>query len=74
LVLAVIGAEHVLRLLPVGTHDWNKFVRPEEARAWLEGEQVAVEGPFGMSFNPLTGWWSQSGDADVNYRMTVTRD
>ncbi|HEY5411712.1 MAG TPA: bifunctional 2-polyprenyl-6-hydroxyphenol methylase/3-demethylubiquinol 3-O-methyltransferase UbiG [Caulobacteraceae bacterium] len=71
--LAVIGAEHVLRWLPVGTHDWNKFVRPEEMRGWLEGEHVAVEGPFGVSFSPLTGRWSQSGDAEVNYLMAVTR-
>jgi 2-polyprenyl-6-hydroxyphenyl methylase / 3-demethylubiquinone-9 3-methyltransferase len=72
--LAVVGAEHVLRWLPVGTHDWNKFVRPPEIRAWLEGEHVEVEGPFGVSFSPLTGRWSRSGDADVNYMMTVTRD
>jgi 2-polyprenyl-6-hydroxyphenyl methylase/3-demethylubiquinone-9 3-methyltransferase len=72
--LAVIGAEHVLRWLPVGTHDWKKFVQPEELRGWLGGEHVEVEGPFGVSFSPLTGRWSQSGDADVNYMMTVTRD
>jgi len=71
--LAVIGAEHVLRWLPVGTHDWKKFVKPEEVRAWLAGEQVEVEGPFGVSFSPLTGRWSESGDANVNYMMTVTR-
>ena len=71
--LAVIGAEHVLRWLPVGTHDWNKFVKPDEARAWLAGEHVEVEGPFGVSFNPLTGRWAESGDADVNYMMTVAR-
>jgi 2-polyprenyl-6-hydroxyphenyl methylase/3-demethylubiquinone-9 3-methyltransferase len=72
--LAVIGAEHVLRWLPVGTHDWRKFVKPDEVRTWLDGEHVAVEGPFGVSFNPLTGRWAQSGDADVNYMMTVARD
>ena len=72
--LAVIGAEHVLRWLPVGTHDWNKFIKPEELRDWLGGEPVAVEGPFGVSFSPLTGRWSQSGDSAVNYMMTVTRD
>jgi 2-polyprenyl-6-hydroxyphenyl methylase/3-demethylubiquinone-9 3-methyltransferase len=71
--LAVIGAEHVLRWLPVGTHDWKKFVRPEELRGWLQGEHVEVEGPFGVSFSPLTGRWSQSGDADVNYMMTARR-
>jgi len=72
--LAVIGAEHVLRWLPVGTHDWNRFIKPDELRGWLDGEHVAVEGPFGVSFSPLTGRWSQSGDANVNYLMTVTRD
>lgn len=71
--LAVVGAEHVLRWLPVGTHDWRKFVRPEELRSWLDGEEVAVEGPFGVSFSPLTGRWSQSADTAVNYMMTVTR-
>ena len=71
--LAVIGAEHVLRWLPVGTHDWKRFVKPDEARGWLQGEHVEVEGPFGVSFSPLTGRWSQSGDADVNYMMTVSR-
>jgi 2-polyprenyl-6-hydroxyphenyl methylase/3-demethylubiquinone-9 3-methyltransferase len=71
--LAVIGAEHVLRWLPVGTHDWNRFVKPAELSAWLEREPVEVEGPFGVSFNPLTGRWSESGDADVNYMMTVAR-
>ena len=71
--LAVVGAEHVLRWLPVGTHDWNKFIKPDELAAWLEGEDVDVEGPFGVSFSPLTGRWSQSGDTTVNYMMTVTR-
>ena len=71
--LAVIGAEHVLRWLPVGTHDWNKFIKPEEITAWLAGEHVQIEGPFGVGFNPLTGRWSQTGDAKVNYMMTVAR-
>ncbi len=71
--LGVIGAEHVLRWLPVGTHDWRRFVRPDELRAWLDSEPVEVEGPFGVSFNPLTGRWSQSGDCAVNYMMTVAR-
>jgi 2-polyprenyl-6-hydroxyphenyl methylase/3-demethylubiquinone-9 3-methyltransferase len=71
--LAVIGAEHVLRWLPVGTHDWNKFVKPDEISAWLAGHPLEVEGPFGVSFNPLTGRWTESGDAEVNYMMTVAR-
>jgi 2-polyprenyl-6-hydroxyphenyl methylase/3-demethylubiquinone-9 3-methyltransferase len=72
--LAVIGAEHVLRWLPVGTHDWRRFVKPGQIRDWLGGEHVDVAGPFGVSFSPLTGRWSQSADAEVNYMMTVSRD
>jgi 2-polyprenyl-6-hydroxyphenyl methylase/3-demethylubiquinone-9 3-methyltransferase len=73
LALAKIGAEYVLRWLPAGTHDWNKFLRPDEVRSFLAGEPVQVDGPFGVVFNPLSGRWSQSNDADVNYMMTVTR-
>jgi 2-polyprenyl-6-hydroxyphenyl methylase / 3-demethylubiquinone-9 3-methyltransferase len=69
--LAKIGAEYVLRWLPIGTHDWNRFLKPDELRAFLDGEPVTVDGPFGVVFDPLSGRWSQSGDADVNYMMTV---
>jgi 2-polyprenyl-6-hydroxyphenyl methylase/3-demethylubiquinone-9 3-methyltransferase len=47
---------------------------PEELRGILADEAVAVDGPFGVVFDPLSGRWSQSHDADVNYMMTVTRD
>jgi 2-polyprenyl-6-hydroxyphenyl methylase/3-demethylubiquinone-9 3-methyltransferase len=73
LALAKIGAEYILRWLPAGTHDWNKFLKPEELLAFLAGEPVQTDGPFGVSFNPLTGRWSQSGDSDINYMMTVAR-
>jgi 2-polyprenyl-6-hydroxyphenyl methylase/3-demethylubiquinone-9 3-methyltransferase len=71
--LAKIGAEYVLRWLPIGTHDWNKFLKPAELRDFLEGVDVAIDGPFGVSFNPLTGVWSPSSDSEVNYMMTVMR-
>ena len=74
LVLAKLGAEYVLRWLPIGTHDWNKFLKPGELRGFLTHEPVRVEGPFGVSFDPLSGRWSQSGDCDVNYMMTVRGD
>ena len=73
LALAKIGAEYVLRWLPAGTHDWRKFLKPDEIKAYLVGEPVTVDGPFGVTFNPLTGVWSRSDDADINYMMTVTR-
>jgi 2-polyprenyl-6-hydroxyphenyl methylase/3-demethylubiquinone-9 3-methyltransferase len=72
--LAKVGAEYVLRWLPAGTHDWSKFLKPEELRGFLAGEPVAVDGPYGVVFDPLSGRWRQSHDADVNYMMTVARD
>jgi 2-polyprenyl-6-hydroxyphenyl methylase/3-demethylubiquinone-9 3-methyltransferase len=72
--LAKVGAEYVLRWLPAGTHDWSKFLKPEELRGFLADQAVAVDGPFGVAFDPLSGRWSQSHDADVNYMMTVVRE
>ncbi|MDB5443416.1 MAG: ubiG [Phenylobacterium sp.] len=72
--LAKVGAEYVLRWLPVGTHDWNRFLKPAEITGFLAGEPVRVDGPFGVVFEPLSGRWRQSHDADVNYMMTVARD
>ena len=63
----------MLRWLPRGTHDWNKFLTPDEIRAHLASEPVAVEGPFGVAYNPLADRWSRSADAGVNYMMTVIR-
>lgn len=74
LALAKIGAEYILRWLPVGAHDWNKFLKPDEIRGFLAHEPVVVDGPYGVVFNPLTGRWTESVDTDVNYMMTVVRD
>ena len=73
LALAKYGAEYVLRWLPPETHDWKKFLTPDEVRAMLAAEPVTVDGPFGVAFNPLTGKWSRSNDTDINYMMTVSR-
>ncbi len=72
--LAKVGAEYVLRWLPAGTHDWSKFLKPDEIRGFLADGPLAVDGPYGVVFDPLSGRWSQSHDADVNYMMTVARD
>ena len=74
LALAKIGAEYILRWLPVGAHDWNKFLKPDELRDFLAQSPVVVDGPYGVVFNPLTGRWTESADTDVNYMMTVVRD
>ena len=71
LALGKIGAEYVLRWLPAGTHDWRRFLTPDELRGFLAGEPYAMDGPFGVAFQPLSGRWTRSADADVNYMMTV---
>ncbi len=72
--LAKVGAEYVLRWLPAGTHDWNRFLRPEEIRAFLAESPVSVQGPFGVAYSPLSDSWRLSADTDVNYLMTAVRD
>jgi 2-polyprenyl-6-hydroxyphenyl methylase/3-demethylubiquinone-9 3-methyltransferase len=71
LALGKVAAEYLLRWVPAGTHDWRRFLRPDEIRGFLSGEPYAVDGPFGVAFDPLSGRWSRSADADVNYIMTV---
>ena len=73
LALAKIGAEYLLRWVPAGTHDWKKFLTPGELRGFMTGEPFEVAGPFGVALDPLSGRWSRSVDADVNYMMTVSR-
>jgi 2-polyprenyl-6-hydroxyphenyl methylase/3-demethylubiquinone-9 3-methyltransferase len=71
LALAKVGAEYVLRWVPAGTHDWRRFLRPDEVRGFLAGAPHEVDGPFGIAFDPLAGRWARSADSDVNYMMTV---
>jgi 2-polyprenyl-6-hydroxyphenyl methylase/3-demethylubiquinone-9 3-methyltransferase len=73
LALAVVGAEYILRWLPPGTHDWKKFLKPDEIRGFLVREPVSVAGPFGVSYDLLTRKWASSSDTDVNYMMTVDK-
>jgi 2-polyprenyl-6-hydroxyphenyl methylase/3-demethylubiquinone-9 3-methyltransferase len=73
LALAKVGAEYVLRWLPPGTHNWKKFLRPQEVRGFVAGEPLEVEGPFGVAYDPLSGRWSRSSDVDVNYMLVMTR-
>jgi 2-polyprenyl-6-hydroxyphenyl methylase/3-demethylubiquinone-9 3-methyltransferase len=71
LALGKLAAEYLLRWIPPGTHDWRRFLRPEELRAFLAGAPFDVEGPFGIAFDPISGRWRRSDDAAVNYMMTV---
>ena len=74
LALGKVAAEYVLRWVPAGTHDWRQFLKPDEIRLMLSEEPVAVTGPYGLNYNPLTDRWSESDDAGINYMMLATRD
>jgi len=71
--LAIVGAEYILGWLPRGTHDWRKFVKPEELRAELAVAGLRVGETTGVVYNPLTDRWSLSRDASVNYMIVATK-
>lgn len=72
--LAIIGAEYVLRWLPVGTHQWKKFLRPSELVALVERHGGQLKQLMGMHMHPLTHTWSlSSSDLTVNYLLSTTR-
>ena len=64
---AIIGAEYVLRWLPIGTHDWEKFVRPEDLKKILSKNNLKLEKLDGMNFNIIKDEWSVSSDTSINY-------
>jgi 2-polyprenyl-6-hydroxyphenyl methylase/3-demethylubiquinone-9 3-methyltransferase len=64
---AIIGAEYVLRWLPIGTHDWEKFVKPEDLKNILHKNNLKLEKLDGMNFNIIKDEWSISSDTSINY-------
>ncbi len=71
--LAIVGAERVLRWLPRGTHQYDRLVKPAEIDAALEGTGVAVTERHGVVYNPLKDSWGLSADTDVNYMVLAVR-
>lgn len=71
---AIIGAEYLLRLLPRGTHDYTKFIKPSELSAMARATGFSLQKLTGMTYNPLTKNYTLGGDVDVNYLMYLTRD
>ena len=69
--LAIVGAEYVMRWLPRGTHQWDKFVTPEELTRYLQNSRLAVTEQAGLVYNPLADKWNLSADMDVNYMMVA---
>jgi 2-polyprenyl-6-hydroxyphenyl methylase/3-demethylubiquinone-9 3-methyltransferase len=70
---AIIGAEYVLRLLPRGTHDWARFIKPSELARFCRDASLDVGALIGMTYNPLTGIYALGRDTDVNYILHATR-
>ena len=70
--LAIVGAEYILRWVPRGTHDWRKFLTPEEIAGFLAATPLEPQAPVGVSYNPLNQQWRLSGDASVNYMVVAT--
>ncbi|MFZ3033165.1 MAG: bifunctional 2-polyprenyl-6-hydroxyphenol methylase/3-demethylubiquinol 3-O-methyltransferase UbiG [Parvibaculum sp.] len=71
--LAIIGAEYILRWLPRGTHDWSKFITPEEMKTSIAACGLTLEETTGVSYNPLTDRWTLGRDTDVNYMMLTSK-
>jgi 2-polyprenyl-6-hydroxyphenyl methylase/3-demethylubiquinone-9 3-methyltransferase len=69
--LAIVGAEYVLRWLPRGTHQWDKFVTPDELETHLTRNRLAITERAGVFYNPLADRWNLSSDMDVNYMVVA---
>ncbi|MGH1353304.1 MAG: bifunctional 2-polyprenyl-6-hydroxyphenol methylase/3-demethylubiquinol 3-O-methyltransferase UbiG [Methyloligellaceae bacterium] len=71
--LAIVGAEYVLRWVPAGTHQWDRFVKPAELATAVEQCGLEVLDKRGMAYNPIKDSWALSHDMDVNYFLTCTK-
>ena len=70
---AIVGAEYVLKLLPSGTHEYDKFIRPSELESWARGAGLELQSSIGMQYNPFTKVYSLGQNVDVNYLMSFRR-
>ena len=65
--LAIVGAEYILRWLPIGTHEWKKFIKPSEMINEASKNFLHHQETIGVTFNPILNKWKLSNDTDVNY-------
>ena len=73
-VFAIVGAEHILRLLPAGTHDYAKFIKPSELAGWIRDAGLVIEGMTGLTYNPLTKYYRLNArDVSVNYMVRAVK-
>ena len=71
--LAIVGAEYLLRMLPAGTHEYARFIRPSELAQMCRDAGLEVQGAKGLSFNPITQRYALGADTDVNYLLACRR-
>ncbi len=71
---AIVGAEYILRWLPIGTHDWNKFVKPEELQKMLDEKNFLTSDIKGLEFNPILRKWKKSNNLSVNYIISSIKN
>jgi len=70
---AIVGAEYLLKLLPAGTHEYQKFIRPSELESWARAADLELQSSIGMLYNPMTREYSLGQNLDVNYLMYFRR-
>ena len=72
--LAIIGAEYILRMLPIGTHQWDNFLKPEELKKIISKNNFTADNLLGIKYNLLTRKWFRSSDTSVNYISTYLKN
>ena len=73
-IFAIVGAEYILRWLPIGTHDWEKFVKPDDLITIAKKSKLDQVDISGLKFNPLINKWNLSNDRSVNYIATFKKN
>ncbi len=71
---AIVGAEYILRWLPIGTHDWNKFIKPEELEIRLNEKKLITNNIKGLVYNPIFNKWRRSDNLSVNYIISSIKN
>ena len=73
-IFAILGAEYILRWLPIGTHDWNKFLTPQDLENITNNNNFLTDETVGMEFNLFSNKWLQSSNTSINYISTFLKN
>jgi 2-polyprenyl-6-hydroxyphenyl methylase/3-demethylubiquinone-9 3-methyltransferase len=73
-IFAILGAEYILKLLPIGTHDWDKFLTPQDLEIITSKNNFIADETVGMKFNLFSKKWFKSSDSSVNYISTFLKN